>query len=161
MPIIESVSNRSQQNTGRFKARADQSKFGSYFCALEGGKDASAAWENVRDVTSSGIQIGRGQSGSLVLTEFKDSKGNFNDISYNGVKLRECVAPREEIREKDRREARLSTDDCKDFLTKEDLANRNQLDGLLSMRGEATTNYETVDQEAEPLPKGESTSKPR
>jgi hypothetical protein len=156
--IIENVSNRSQQTTGRFKARAPQDQYASYFCAVEGGKDASAAWDNVRDVTSSGIPIAGGQRGSLVLTEFKDKSGNFNDISYNGVKLRECIASRADVKEKDRREARLSTEYCKDFLTMEDLANRNQLDGLLSVRGEAETTYETMDAKAEPLPRGESTT---
>lgn len=149
MPIIEHVQPRGQQSLGRFKPKANPQEYRSHWAAVEGDNDGR--WGNVRDLSSVGLPIGSTGRSNLVFTEFRDENGKPNETVYNGVKLREMVVPIAEARDKERREALESTENCSDFLNKEDMRERTGENGLLTMRGELSTSEATgISHQADP-----------
>ena len=149
MPIITNVSHRSQQSYGRFKPVADTSKFAVAFAAVEG--KTGSEWPTLRDITSNGVPIFDGSKSSLVYNEFRDENGKPHDVVLsNGAIVRECIVPIEDAQAATAMEAAESTRSCKNFLTKEQVQERSQLGGMLTMKGQLSTTEENSDGFSDP-----------
>lgn len=54
-----------------------------------------------------GIRV-QGTNKRITFEEYKDAEGNFHDIDYNGVTLREVICDRDDVTEKDKLETSAS-----------------------------------------------------
>lgn len=141
--IIENAEGQSQQVLGKFKPRADQSKYRSTFAVVEGRH--TSGWPTLRDITTHGVPIHDGSLGYLRHTEFRDENNNTNDVVLqNGTVVRECVTELKYAEVSKNREANVSNERLNDFLTNNKLK-RNEHGGQLRM--DATV--ETTEQERE------------
>lgn len=110
MPIVENVTARAQVRMGKLTPKARQDQFGSDWAVIEG--NCPSGWRGVADYQD-GIEFGENGEYKLPYTEFKDAKGKTNDVIFNGLKLREMVAPIEDIRKRNEIEAGISRERVK------------------------------------------------
>ena len=123
MALIENAQSKSQADYGAYAPHADMSKHGVIWAAVEGKNDGR--WPTVRDAQD-GINIGNDGRKRIGYTEFKDSKNKTHDIVRGGVTLREMICPIEDIKLKDAYEAKLSTDQVRDFKEAEEIKARER-----------------------------------
>ncbi len=95
--------------TGTFSPRADQKKFVSTFACISG--DKKGGWSDSHQMQQ-GVPTQDGKA-RISFDEFKDDKNKPNDIKFNGMVLREFIAPRELAKKKEAYDARLSTEKVK------------------------------------------------
>jgi hypothetical protein len=104
--IVDNIHERSQTHLGKLTPRARQDRFTSTFAIREG--NAPSGWNTIGDCEN-GIPFGLNGEKSIRLQEYKDeTTGKYNDVDYQGLKLREMVVERKWSDEKDRYEANLS-----------------------------------------------------
>jgi hypothetical protein len=142
MPIVEQVTARTQAGTGAFKPKSDARTHRVHWGVVDGQNHG--AYMPLGDLTSTGVAIGREGRSHLVYEEYRGKDGRPNDIKYGGLTLRECVVPIAEAQDKERREARESTEECRDFLDANDLRQRVGEGGLLNMRADLQIDIATA-----------------
>lgn len=90
---------------GKLTPKARQDQYVSEFAVIEG--NCPSGWRGVADYQD-GIEFGENGEYKLPFTEHKDAKGKTNDVIFNGLKLREMVAPREDAVKRNEIEGRIS-----------------------------------------------------
>lgn len=106
MAKFEIINEQNFGPSGSFAPKADQREFVSTFAVVSGEK--KAGWQDAHTVQQ-GIPTQDGRA-KLSFEEFKGKDGKANDITVNGMKLREFVAPRDQSIEKEKYDANLSNE---------------------------------------------------
>ncbi len=124
MSLIETKQNNQGFGHGVFSPKADMTRHGVIWAAVEGNKDARH-FPSVRDAKD-GISVANDGKFRIGYEEYKDDKGKTHDIIQNGVVLREMICPIGDIQAKDRYEAKLSSDQVRDFKEGEEMKARER-----------------------------------
>lgn len=120
---------------GSFAPHADQTKFRSNWACIEGDNDGR--WPSVREAKD-GLRIGNDGRKKLAWQEFQGADKKPHDIIVGKTKLREMIAPVEDILERDRYEGACSTRAVENFT-----ANTEEKTKLTKGRAELSTTFET------------------
>lgn len=138
MPLVTNVNHRSQAAYGSFTPRADLKRFGVAFAAIGDGGDGR--FPHIDQMMNEGLPAGTSNQ-SLVYREFKDSQGKTHDITLpNGMKVREMIAPIEDLRAKEAIECAESQQLVDTYTTAAGIKDRPNEDGRVRLSSEVTEN---------------------
>ncbi len=111
MPL-EIIETHDNSPKGKFLNRANQETHRSAWAVVEG--PVKQGWDDSRSLQE-GVPTSDHRR-RVRFAPFKDEAGKYNDIHFDGMKLREHVATVEDCKEKEQYEANLSSEKCETYL---------------------------------------------
>lgn len=160
MPLVTNVNRRAQSAYGSLQPRANMKEYGVIYAAIGDGGDGR--WPHLDQVMNEGVPCGTSGK-ALTYAEFKDANGKPHDVTLgNGMKVREMIAPIDEVRAKEKIECDESQQLVSQYTTQAGIKDRLNEDGRVRLTSEVTEQrLGTVDLAHEELPTQTVAPKPK